>query len=372
MPSSSPKSAAPTWIVACLVSVVASAAASGPSPEPSNPAIDTDGTIRVPAFTIPMSPLVSEQGKEAFMDRVEHPLPATPGDIAKTRRDIEEQFHKPLLRRLHDLFSVEITPQAIAGVPTEVIVPKQGVSAKNAARVLINLHGGGFSVAARTGGEVESIPIAALGQIRVVSVDYREGPENKFPAASEDVAKVYQALLKNYEPRSIGIYGCSAGGTLTTEVLAWFQAHHLPMPGAVGIFSAGAMTDASGDSLYIGAALTGDKPPPPAPSLPEYFSQADLRVPLVSPVFTPALLAKFPPSLVITATRDGALSDAIYTHTQLVKAGVDADLHVWEGMRHCFFYWPDPPESREAWQVIVNFFDHHLAAQTPPAQEHGH
>jgi epsilon-lactone hydrolase len=353
-----------------MVCVLASAATPDPTPEPSNSAIDTDGTIRVPAFTIPMSPLVSQQGREAFMDRVEHPLPATPGDIAKSRRDVEEQFHGPLLRRLHDLFSVEITPQTIDGVPTEVIVPKQGVSAKNTSRVLINLHGGGFSVAARTGGEVESIPIAALGRIRVVSVDYREGPENKFPAASEDVAKVYQALLKNHEPRSIGIYGCSAGGTLTTEVLAWFQVHHLPTPGAVGIFSAGAMADSFGDSLYIGAALTGDKPPPPAPKPPEYFSQADLHDPLVSPVFTRAILAKFPPSLVITATRDVAMSDAIYTHTQLVKAGANADLHVWEGMRHCFFYWPDPPESREAWQVIVDFFDHHLAGPTPPAQEH--
>jgi acetyl esterase/lipase len=39
-----------------------------------------------------------------------------------------------------------------------------------------------------------------------------------------------------------------------------------------------------------------------------------------------------------------------------VKQGVDADLHVWEGMFHGFFYNPDVPESRDCYDVIVRFF----------------
>jgi len=41
-------------------------------------------------------------------------------------------------------------------------------------------------------------------------VDYREGPDNKFPAASEDVASVYRELLKSYKPQSIVCFrqGC--------------------------------------------------------------------------------------------------------------------------------------------------------------------
>jgi monoterpene epsilon-lactone hydrolase len=50
----------------------------------------------------------------------------------------------------------------------------------------------------------------------------------------------------------------------------------------------------------------------------------------------------------------------VYTHTQLVKAGVNAELHVWEGMFHGFFYNPDVPESQEAYQVMVKFFDRYL------------
>jgi acetyl esterase/lipase len=92
-----------------------------------------------------------------------------------------------------------------------------------------------------------------------------------------------------------------------------------------------------------------------------YFGGTDLRNPLVSPVYTPAVLKKFPPTLIITSTRDIGMSNAVYTHTQLSKAGVDADLHVWEGVGHCFLTdGTNDPESEEAWDVVVHFFQKHL------------
>ena len=83
---------------------------------------------------------------------------------------------------------------------------------------------------------------------------------------------------------------------------------------------------------------------------------------MVSPVEDPKILAKFPPTLIITGTRDFALSGALYTHEQLVKAGVDAELHVWEGLFHGFFYNPDVPESQDAFRVMIQFFDRHLGS----------
>lgn len=242
------------------------------------------------------------------------------------------------------------------------------MSRRNAHRVLINLHGGGFFTGWGVNSVFESLPVASLGRIRVITVNYREAPEAQFPAASEDVASVYRALLKRYRPENIGIYGCSAGGILAAEALAWFQAHGLPRPGAAGIFCAGATPAIIGDSMYVGSALTGTAPPPvPLPKFGSplheaYFGDADVRDPLVSPVYHPAILAKFPPTLIISGTRDIGLSAAVYSHTQLVKAGVEADLHVWEGMPHAAIYTPSP-ESSEAWKVVVDFFDRHLGTK---------
>ena len=50
----------------------------------------------------------------------------------------------------------------------------------------------------------------------------------------------------------------------------------------------------------------------------------------------------------------------VSTHSQLVKLGVEADLHLWEGVEHVFIWDPELPESREAYDVIVRFFDEHL------------
>ena len=65
------------------------------------------------------------------------------------------------------------------------------------------------------------------------------------------------------------------------------------------------------------------------------------------------------PGRVIPGTRDFASSTALYAHEQLVKAGVEAGLHVWEGLFHGFSYNVDVPESKDALNVIIKFFHGH-------------
>jgi len=170
--------------------------------------------------------------------------------------------------------------------------------------------------------------------------------------------------LRRYPAKNIGIYGCSAGGLLTAEVVALLQTRGLPAPGAIGIFCASAGGWAGGDSTYFtaGFSVVGAKADSPhfAVSDAAYFSAADMRDPLVAPITSPRMLAKYPPTLIITGTRDVAMSSAIFTHSQLVKLGVDAELHVWDGLGHGFLLDPNLPESREAYAVIVSFFDRHL------------
>jgi acetyl esterase/lipase len=93
----------------------------------------------------------------------------------------------------------------------------------------------------------------------------------------------------------------------------------------------------------------------------DYFAGTDANDPLVAPASSAEVLAKFPPTLIVSGTRAFDLSNAVYTHAQLIKLGVAAELHVWEGMFHGFFYNPDVPESSECYDVIVRFFAAHLA-----------
>lgn len=320
--------------------------------------IESDGTVKVPARSVPLSSFLTPAAK-AYM--TEHLKDMQIPELLKQVNGVPV-FMKHYLQRDEEQFPLNKTDEKIGGVHVYTYVPKAGIAPENQNRVLINLHGGGFSGCWPGCAELESMPISALMRIKVVTVDYREGPEYKFPAASEDVAKVYAELLKTYKPGNIGIYGCSAGGMLTAMSLAWFQTHGLPTPGADGIFCASAGSF-GGDASYIAFPL-GEARMPRQGGVSQtrlgYFSGANMQDPLVEPSNSPAVLAKFPPTLLITATRDFAMSGEIHTDILLTKAGVDSELHVWDGLFHGFFYNADVPESKEAFAIIEKFFDRHL------------
>jgi epsilon-lactone hydrolase len=348
-----------TWMSLSLSS--SSSGQDRPATQTPKVIVQADGSVEIPAQTAPLSTFLSPEAK-AYV--AQHLKDMQDPEILKQDAGVP-RFMKTYLARDHELFAVERKDQKIGGVHAYVYTPKTGISERNKKRVLINLHGGGFSGCWPGCAELESIPVSALGQIEVVSVDYREGPEYKFPSASEDVAAVFRELLKTHKPQEIGLYGCSAGGIQTAMSVAWFQAHELPSPGAIGIFCGSAGGIFGGDALYtampLGEARMASPPPPGVPPPLSYFAGTDPKDPLVSPINSAEVLAKFPPTLIITGTRGFELSSALYTHEQLVKLGVLAELHVWEGLFHGFFYNMDVPESRDALNVIIKFFDRHLS-----------
>lgn len=339
--------------------------------------VDADGTIHVPAFRLPLSAALSERARQSLamaLSRTQQIIIPRARDFANAadfkaavdafRTNVDEAFARPGAERLAQAFPVNISPGRIGGVPVEEFTPPEGLDEQ---RVLINLHGGAFYAGAIYNARMESIPIAHLGKFRVVSVDYRQGYEHKFPAASEDVAAVYAELLKTYPAERIGIYGGSAGGVLTAQATAWILQHGLPAPGAIGILGSG--TGGCGDSDYFGAIGTGWSPPAMelgrlADATVGYFSEASDDDPLVNPIVAPeAFRARFPPTLLITGTRAFDMSPAIATHRALVQAGVDAQLHVFDGQGHCFYYDASSPEGADANQTIIRFFRKHLTAR---------
>lgn len=328
----------------------------------SAPRIDPAGTVTAPAARFPFSVFASKEALARFGQIFEEGKASPPlGQDIQASRAFYDKINTDRAERMKKLYPVEIAAQKFGGVGADVVTPKGGVDKRNAQRVLINLHGGAFLWGAGSGGLVEAIPIASVGKIKVVTIDYRQGPEHVFPAASEDVEKVYRELLKTYKPQNIGIYGCSAGGALTAEAAAWLQTKNLPAPGAIGIFCAG-VVDLNGDSAYTGHLLMGEKVPEqafPLTALP-YFKGADPASPLVLPGLSGAVLAKFPPTLLISGSRDFSMSATLRSNELLTEAGATTELHVWEGMWHSFFSDPELPESKAMYAVVARFFDREL------------
>jgi monoterpene epsilon-lactone hydrolase len=330
--------------------------------------IEANGTIHADSLLVPLSNLMSQEAR-AYMIHllVDHPFaggPSATEDITGYREhqdDIMRGFLGPMQLR----YRTVLTQETIGGILTDVVVPASGISAHNSHRVLLNVHGGGFLSGAHTAALVESIPIAATLKVKVISIDYRMSPEAQYPAASEDIAAVYREILTHYKPNQIGLYGCSAGGMLTAQAMGWFRDHRLPLPGAIGVLCASLGQLVEGDSAYTAGTLNGF-PPMPAAAQGKglqfaYLSHVSLEDKVAYPLNSPALLARFPPTILVTASRSMEYSAAINSANALTRAGVETEPHVWDGLPHAFFYNSELPESREVYGVVAHFFDHYLS-----------
>jgi acetyl esterase/lipase len=318
------------------------------------------GTVPMPAFELPPSNYMSAEARAVLQQSLDHPDPAFGSDVAAARA-FYGRFNDDRLAEMRRRYAVEVRREPLGGVTVDRVIPASGIAPSNRRRVLINVHGGAFMWGSGSGALVEAIPIAAVGGIEVVTVDYRLAPEHRFPAASEDVAAVYRALLKTHPAANIGVYGCSAGGIITAQAMAWFDANRLPMPGAIGTFC-GTGSAYGGDSAVLSAAFSGRAPTAPTDTLPTlYMSGVEATNVLGYPLTSPALLAKFPPTLHLAGSRDFAASALTLSHRKLLARGVDSQLVLFDGLGHAFFMRPDLPESQEAYAIIWRFFDARLA-----------
>jgi acetyl esterase/lipase len=257
--------------------------------------------------------------------------------------------------------AVEIERTTIDGVRVAIVRPRSP-DLRFAGRVLVNLHGGGFIYG--EGGVMEAAVVANAGAT-VIAIDYRIGPDHPFPAAIEDSAAVYRHLLGRHAAEQIAFYGTSAGGTLTLTSTLFLRQLGLPLPGALGtITPMGDLSCTTGDSYYafegLDNALSGTRPP--AGEGPSYLlaNGHDIADPLISPIHGD--FAGFPPTYLLSGTRDMLLSSTALLHRRLHNAGVRTELHVFEAMPHGFNVQVQLPEAQESIADMLRFFHENLAS----------
>lgn len=302
-------------------------------------------------LTWPMPETVSPQGRAAAAASANTPMP-NPMPPMPVIRNIIESMQGTMGAKLEKRYAVRIETAVIAGVPVRIIYPK-GVASLGKGPVLLNLHGGGGKV--DSGSLTETIPIAALTGIPVVAVLYRLAPEHPYPAGLDDALAVYQALEKDHKASRIGVFGTSAGAVLSGQLVARLTNLGRPMPAALGFFAGSADAGKKGDSMSWMPMPGGDLGADPT-----------YNVPLTDPVLSPLYgkLSGFPPTLLLSSTRDLALSGTSIFGRALLEQGVDSHLVVFDGLPHAFWtYLLDIPETDQANALIANFLKRRLSAR---------
>jgi acetyl esterase/lipase len=182
---------------------------------------------------------------------------------------------------------------------------------------------------------VEPVLLAEACRTRVLSIDYRMPPDHPFPAAPDDMLAVWKAVLKDHDPKAIVMGGTSAGGGLTMTTMLHGTTEKLAMPAVLFLGTPGADLSKTGDSVYLNAEVDhrlGRYEGRVEACLKLYAAGRDLKDPLLSPVYGD--FAGWPPTILISGTRDKLLSATVRMHRKLRAAGVPAELHVYEGMSH--------------------------------------
>jgi monoterpene epsilon-lactone hydrolase len=319
------------------------------------------GDIHLDARVIPIPESLSPEAQAYLRATPVAPrriLPALDDKAAwreAIRKTDEERL--PLLSRISEGAEASLESLRVGEVDVHLGTPTH-LAATDRDKALLYIHGGALVFC---GGEL--VKHFALGEasrrrFRVYAVDYRMPPDHPFPVGLDDCVDVYRFLLTSHRPENIAVYGISAGGNLAAAAALKIRDQGLPAPGAVGLFTPEVDLTETGDSFSTLTEIDCVAPRKYPECNALYAGGADLSDPYVSPLFGD--FAKgYPPTFLQAGTRDIFLSNAVRMHRALRRAGVDAQLHVWEAMPHGGFG-GRTPEDEEMRQEFRRFLETRL------------
>ena len=281
---------------------------------------------------------------------------AFPADV-----DVTEQR-----RLLRELLSAQPLPADVtvaAAALGDVPIAEITVDGVEPRHVVLYFHGGVYVMGDAALAAGLASQIGRRTDAKVISVDYRLGPEHPYPAAVDDALAAYEALLHNgIAPADIAFAGESAGGGLAVATLVNARDHGLPLPAAAFVMSPYA------DLTLAGATMQTRREVDPLMSLEalqarvaDYTSGHDAAVGLISPIF--ADLSGLPPLIIQAGSHEVLLDDAVRLARQAAIADVEVTLDITPGVPHVFqAYYPILDEAGAALDRAGQFLSAHLAS----------
>jgi len=322
------------------------------------------GPRRVPARVIPVPTNEVSSPMQAIIEGGYMPLfNADPRDAAEWTEAVN-RLAEPVIAGLPTLkekLGVSVQRTKIAGVNAFIVTP-ESMPPRNRKRVLVHVHGGAYVMNPGEAGLPEAILLSGFGGYKVISIDYRMPPDYPYPAAMDDAMAVWKELVKKNNPRNMAIFGTSAGGAMTLAMVLRAKAEKLPLPAVIASGTPWSDIAKIGDTYETNewidnALVTWDGVLGRAAKL--YAAGHDLKDPQLSPIYGD--FSGFPPTILTTGTRDLFLSNTVRTHRKLRRAGVVADLNVYEGQSHAqYISNANVSETKEAFTEIARFFDRYL------------
>ncbi|MGN1198991.1 MAG: alpha/beta hydrolase [Acetatifactor sp.] len=220
--------------------------------------------------------------------------------------------------------------------------------------VILHCHGGGYSTGSSLYARTLTSKLAAAASMDVLSFDYRLAPEHPFPAATEDVMKVWDYLmLQGYGAKDIIVTGDSAGGNLALALTLRLKGEDRILPRALVLMSPWTDLTCSGESYQDKAELDPvlnkayiDR------MIQSYAANRNLKDPFISPIYGD--FKDFPSVYIQVGENEILYSDSLMLYQALKEAGVAVKMDEYPGMWHVFQMSP-VKASKEAVNKIADY-----------------
>jgi acetyl esterase len=231
-----------------------------------------------------------------------------------------------------------LTIQGAAGKLSARLYRPEG---KGLLPVVVYYHGGEWVRGDVDDSEATPRSLAVKAKAIFVSVEYRKGPENKFPAAHDDAFAAYQWVLKNAkslggDPKRIAVAGEDSGGNLALNVAIMARDKSLQKP----IHELLIYPVASGNMNTVSYKENVESVPLNKGmmnwSMDRYLrsdkDKTDLRIDLLRANFR-----GLAPATIITAEIDPLKIEGLELSEKMQSQGVDVTYRNYEGVTHDFF-----------------------------------
>jgi monoterpene epsilon-lactone hydrolase len=319
--------------------------AMGEGQAPADPASYAQG-IDLPARHIPIPTTISAEAQAVLAWprpglSAQEPDPADKAGWENYIRETNATFTEMLANHVASCKPAELIEHRLSCATLFEIVPAT-LSAENINNALFFVHGGAFILGGGISAAYFAYELASLSGLRTFSIDYRMPPQSPFPAGLGDALEGYRFVVSRFGASNVAVYGPSAGGGLAASCLLKARDLGLPLPAACVLHSPEADLTESGDSFETNLGLD------PVlrrltKSIALYANGHDLKDPYLSPLFGD-FTKGFPPTLLSAGTRDLFLSNTVLMHRALRRAGIPADLSIWEAMGHAGFFGAAPED----------------------------
>ncbi len=265
-------------------------------------------------------------------------------DFEKLRKRYSEKQKKPLKIPYKKMTGFEIETGNIEGTVCYVIKVKGTVPK----RAVLYLFGGGYILPPDPGDIILCGQIAENCDAEVWFPLYPMAPEHRLVETLQSTLKVYQEILKSYEPADVRFFGTSSGGGQAMSLCVYIRHENLniPLPGRLVLQSPGLQVPPSEvQKAEMERRKKADIMIPPRffDSIAPVLVTGDEAY-LLSPLL--CNLTGFPETDVFYGTREVMIAYLKDFKKVCKKYSVKLNVHIGKEMMHCWGAMEFVPEAR--------------------------